>query len=308
MPLLMAWALAGCTKPISNLSVVPTETLRPLIPYRTLTATLPAPTFTPLDKVPGTPVPSATPFLHIVTRGETMLGIALQYGVTLEALRVANPGVDPQFLSIDAQLVIPLGDELQAQIPNPTPVSLEWSEPICYPTGEGGLWCYLLVDNNLSTAVENISAWIGLYDANGSVFASAVAVGLLNILRPGDAMPLTTYFSPPLSPDLLPRGELLTAVEVPSDDRRYLDWQLSDMTVDVRGDLMNEAWVAGTLQQPAGSARPGQVWIMAVAYDATGQVVGVRKVETGGDLYFQIVLYSLGDVIDHVEVLAEVRP
>jgi hypothetical protein len=165
-----------------------------------------------------------------------------------------------------------------------------------------------LVKNNLSTAVENLSAWIGLYNANGSVEASAVAVGLLNILRPGDAMPLTTYFTSPLSSDLLPVGELLTAVEIPTDDRRYLDWQLSDMTVEGRGDLMNEAWVAGTLQQPAGSALPGQVWIMAVAYDSTGQVVGVRKVETGGELHFQMVIYSLGEAIDHIEVLAEVRP
>ena len=305
---LVCFTLVGCSQAISPPLMIPTETLYPLTPYRTPTATRPVPTSAPLATIPVTPIPSATPFFHLVTRGETMLGIALKYGVTLEALQAANPGIDPQFLPVDAQLIIPLGDVIQAEIHAPTPVNLAWANPTCYPTGEGGLWCYLLVENTLATAVENLSAWIGLYDENGSIVASAIAAGLINILRPGDAMPLIAYFDPPLPSRLIPRGELLTAVEIPSDDMRYRDWQVSDLSVAVRGETSREVLVTGALQQAEGSALPGQVWIMAVAYDSAGKVVGVRKIETRGELGFQVMVYSLGEAIDQVEILAEIRP
>jgi hypothetical protein len=47
---------------------------------------------------------------------------------------------------------------------------------------------------------------------------------------------------------------------------------------------------------------------MAVAYDSAGKVVGVRKIETRGELGFQVMVYSLGEAIDQVEILAEIRP
>lgn len=305
---LVGFNLSACAKPIPQSLETPTETLKPLIAYLTPTATRPVPTSTPVDIVPVNPVPSATPFLHLVTRGETMLGIALKYGVTLDALQAANPGVDAQFLPVDAQLIIPLGNELRIEIPTPTPVNLDWATPICYPTGEGGLWCYLLVRNTLATTVENLSAWIGLYAENGSLITSSVAVGLLNILRPGDEMPLIAYFNPPLPSRFVPRGELLTAVELPAEDKRYQDWQVGDLTVEIGAGRSHEANIAGVLQQPDGSAPPRQVWIIAVAYDLAGRVVGVRKIETTGELDFQMVVYSQGEAIDRVEILAELKP
>ncbi len=46
---------------------------------------------------------------HTVVRGETLWQIARQYLIPLEALRAANPGVDPQRMQIGTVLVIPRG-------------------------------------------------------------------------------------------------------------------------------------------------------------------------------------------------------
>jgi LysM repeat protein len=37
-----------------------------------------------------TPSPTPTPVIHIIERGDTLFGVALDYGVTLEALVYAN--------------------------------------------------------------------------------------------------------------------------------------------------------------------------------------------------------------------------
>jgi murein DD-endopeptidase MepM/ murein hydrolase activator NlpD len=44
---------------------------------------------------------------YIVQPGDTLFGIAQQFGVTLEALRAANPAVDPAALAVGQALVIP---------------------------------------------------------------------------------------------------------------------------------------------------------------------------------------------------------
>ncbi len=306
--LLVVCFQAGCTPPLPQTTVQPTNTMRALIPYRTPTATRPPPTLTPVDSLPVTLAPSATPFTHVVVRGETMLGIALRYGVPLEALQAANPGVDPQFLSVDTALIIPLGDEVQVLVATPTPMMMDRNEPVCYRTGDGGAWCFLLVENNWTAAVENLSAWIGLYGSDGEIIASQIAVGPINILRPGQAMPLLAFFHPPLPNDIIARGELLTAIEIPEDDGRYLDWQLAELEVVIREATNQEARVTGMIAQPEGSTSPGQVWVAAVAYDLANQVVGVRKYETNGDLAFDLTVYSLGEAIDRVEILTELRP
>ena len=65
---------------------------------------------------------------------------------------------------------------------------------------------------------------------------------------------------------------------------------------------------------------PAVIWVSVQAYDALGLPVGVRKLETrpsctqnGADapcsfMDVEMVVYSLGPVIQIVEVLAEARP
>src|SRR5581483_5222294 len=86
-------------------------------------ATAPAPTATPglgpnpINNMAPPPVTASAPMPapaqpaaggeYVVARGDTLATIAKKNGVTLKALRAANPGVDPRKLKIGAKLQLP---------------------------------------------------------------------------------------------------------------------------------------------------------------------------------------------------------
>ena len=95
---------------------VPTSTLEPTLTPTGTPTTQPTPTLTP--SMAPTMTPAATAELqestdswavHVVARGDTPLGIALKYNVTLEALLLANGLDDDDVLSIGQELVVPSG-------------------------------------------------------------------------------------------------------------------------------------------------------------------------------------------------------
>src|SRR4030042_2998743 len=133
----LGFLLTSCTQ--ATLQVTPTQVPTGVItPYHTITPSLVSPTATQISFIPVTPAPTPTPFMHTVKKDETMLGIAFQYGISLEDLKTANPGVDPRFLSVGMQLVIPISGEIPETMPTTTPVPMEWQQPLCYRTRDGG--------------------------------------------------------------------------------------------------------------------------------------------------------------------------
>ncbi len=89
----------------------PTPTLTP-----TLTpTTTPTPTQTPTPTLSPTPVPTPTPIppeTYIVQPGDTLLGIALEYGITVEELQAYN--------DLDSDIIV-AGQTLLIPPPTPTP-------------------------------------------------------------------------------------------------------------------------------------------------------------------------------------------
>jgi len=306
MILLGSLALTACSNPTLEATLTPRPTGL-LTPFHTLTPSPIAPTATTLAVIPVTPAATPTPFMHSVADGETMIGIAYQYGISLEELQAANPGVDPHFMGVGLQLIIPIGGEIPEVLPTPTPVPAEWSQPTCYRTGDGGAWCLMLVRNTTQAGLENLSAWIGLFTGQGENLTGQVANAPLNLLRPGEAMPLMAYFAPPLPQGLEARGEPLTALAVAADDTRYLDLPV-DAGQTVISEDGGQAKVSGEVVIPEGIPTPSQLWVLAVAYDAAGEAVGARKWESAGEGSFEITVFSLGERIARVEVLIEARP
>ena len=278
-----------------------------LTPYQTITPTSIIPTATFIVTIPVTPAPTSTPFLHTVTNDDTMLGLAYRYGVKLEDLKAANPGVNPNAMSIGMQLVIPISGEIPEAIPTPTAMPVHAGQPRCYQAGDGGAWCIVAFSNEMETSLENLSAWIGLFTLKGENITSQVAYAPMNILRPDNTIPLMAYFAPPLPDEYEARSEVISALAVPVDDLRYLDLEVKTETVEISPDG-GQAVVSGDVMLTDDSPTPTQVWILAVAYDASGDIVGARKWKSAGEMHFEITIYSLGGLIDHVEVLTEARP
>jgi LysM repeat protein len=296
---------------------------------------------TPRGPAPVTPAPTATPFLHTITNDDTLLGIAFKYGISLEQLEAANPGVDPHFLTVGKTLVIPIEGEDPAFQATPTPVGVNTASPTCYPTAEGGAWCFLLVNNPMPQAVENLSALISLYSRTGEPLVAKEAIAPLNRLASDAAIPLAAYFEPPLPGEFIAQAQLLSAITIADSDNRYLpasaQMEVQEISPDGLQAHLEGTIITGTFETTATQHLPQVAWAAAVAYDSAGNVVGMRKWEasqaeacaiaapaetpTGPPnqtatprvglaakcLRFSLDVYSLGPPIDRVEVLVEVR-
>lgn len=75
------------------------------------TPALPSPTVvrtaTPAGIAPATATP--TPRTYRVRPGDTLGRIAVEFGTTIEAIQAANPGINPNALTIDQEIIIPGG-------------------------------------------------------------------------------------------------------------------------------------------------------------------------------------------------------
>jgi LysM repeat protein len=294
----------------SKVTVEATQTTMPtglLTPYHTQTPKPIKPTPTVVVIIPETPAPTPTPYLYKVKNDDTMLGIAYQFGISLQDLQAANPTVDPHFIGPGLELIIPIGGEIPEILPTPTAYPLQAEQPRCYAAGDGGAWCIVALHNDQETNLENLSVWIGLYDNQGENFTSQVAYAPLNLLRPGSQMPMMAYFTPPLPGEFTARSEVLSALEVEVGDPRYVDADIKINNVDIISES-TQAFVSGEVLLPEDTPIPSQVWVLAVAYGANGDIVGARKWKSAGETQFELTVYSLGGMIDQVKVLTEVRP
>lgn len=241
-----------------------------------------------------------------------MLAIALRNGITLEELQAANPDIDPRLLSVGTELIIPLGERIPSVPMTPTPLPIMTSDPVCYSAADG-VWCFLLVTNDRSRPLENMSAKVLLTDPGGRSLAEGIAIAPLNQLRESDSMPLTVFF-PGINP---PRpsaiASLITAQFTPKGDNRYLNAWIEIDRVEINESGL-AAEVEGTFGIPKKSTASDQVWILATAYGQQGEVVGFKKLEhstplsPGGTKEFTIDVFSLGYQITDVSVLIEARP
>lgn len=285
-------------------------------PYASAT---PSPSSTPTPPGTATPLPSPspTPRQHTVERGQDMGGIAFLYGLSLEELMAANPNVNPNSMSIGTVLLIPGSAARPASAdstaaPSLTPVPLQAGAVTCAATREGGAWCFLPVTNTTGTALENLSAVIRLADDASGAIVSQTALPPLDRLAPGATMPLTAYFPAPVPEAFHAGGELLTAMPV-AGGGRYREAVLVDtqITIDPGGLSAN---ARGAVRLEDGQDDAQHVWVVAVAYDADGTLVGVRRWEAeqplpaGDALAFDFAVYSTGAPIQSVELLVQARP
>jgi hypothetical protein len=320
--------LSACqTAPIAE-APIKTATLY-ITPYYTPT-TYQTDLPTPKIGVTATPrpIPTVTPFTYTVVQGDTMLAIAMRYGISLGDLMEANPEVNPSILPIGTVLIIPMIEDNQEVIPSPTPIPMVIGEPICYQSAEGGMWCFLLVENVHNEAVENVSARLALVDLSGDLVVESEATTPLNVLPEFRSMPIMVYFPPPLPDGLTPQADLVSVLPLSPDNSRYLEASV-EMEFEQISDNNIQAVVSGYVSLVGGQDPATLVWLAVVAYDEQGVVVGVRKweayfsdtedipeqavrlekpLQVGRKLPFEVTVYSFGLPIASIDILVEARP
>jgi LysM repeat protein len=260
--------------------------------------------------------PSPTPFSHIVRANETLLSIASRYGLTLDALQAANPGINPRLLSIGQTLVIPgpegTPDPLAAAVATPVPLSL--SGVRCFRLVTGTTSCLLAARSPATRPpIEGMVALVTLLDGSGKPVATQPAYPVLNRLEPGGTVVLVADFPSEVDSWIQAEAGLDTAFEADPTDERFVDVVVTRATQDPASD--RRSWrVAGEARLAGAPASGGaRVTLVLVALDSAGEVAGYAVWEPDTPLSasegtpFDITVYSLGPEIAETILLTEAQ-
>lgn len=302
--LICAFLLASC----APASAPPQNTSNnSLEPYLTATPSLtPAPNVLVIVE---TPIPTATPLVYTIKKGDTFSELAEQFKISQDDLRAANPDVSPNSMPVGATLLIPDNSNAFAtRGATPTPVPVPVTQTACHPTADKGLWCFALIQNNTSDILENVSAQITLLDENNNTLASQTAFMPLDILPPTTSLPVYVFF-PNTAAGANIQVQVLSTMQ--SSTSRYLPATLNNTVAQIDWNGLT-AQLSGQVSLPAESTAATQVWVAAVAYDKDGRVVGIKRwgggpIQPGSSIPFSFLVSSLGSAIDAVEFVVEAR-
>ncbi len=303
----IALLLCGCGQVIT----VPTPTPVATVPVN-LPAVTPRPTSTPAPATPAptsTPAPTPTPVIHKVQAGDTISGIAKQYGISAEALQEANAILDPQLLQIDQELVIPLGNHNPEGPPTSTPIPLPFEVKGVgfYETPAGSLWCLGDVENTSGRALERVQVKVSLQDEEDKVLVTESAFVALAIVPQRGRAPFAVLFAnPPVS------FAKYQAIPLSGEAVTYLGNRYLDLTItEQQGESKEHYFTVEGLVQNTGQADAETVTVLATAYDAHGRVTGFRQADlenapaAGETFPFQVNLLPFGGTVATYAVQAQ---
>lgn len=300
----------GCSSPQPSPALPATATLRPFINQTDTTPT-------PIVSTPATIAPlgpSATPFVHIVQQGETLLGIAIRYGVSLDDLLLVNPEVDPRILSVGQDISIPGpgGEPIDLLLPTPTAVPLSIGTVHCYPLVGQGIRCLLEVKNPLESAVEGIAVNLSLFDPVGELIAQTQANSLIRDLPPGNTSVLDATF--PIEPDqpIQARAKIISAVQVSNRGDRQVPVELRNLTIDRLSNnqiYQFEGMLEFDEQVNSGGLR---ITIQASGYNRASEPNASNAIQfdlesNSSPIPFKLTLLSLGGEISDFDLIVEAR-
>ncbi|HOZ39006.1 MAG TPA: LysM domain-containing protein [Anaerolineaceae bacterium] len=308
--LVILLALTGCVAgDVSLPTIVPLPTDTPVIVLTPSATPQPTTTLAPSPTTPPTPTPTPAPVTYTVTEKDDMFGVALRYGVSLDALKAANPTVIPNMMSVGTVLIIPItptppstgiGQGNPTPTPDPfSPLQLAMP-PVCYQDALGGAYCFAQLKNTSNSPVENPAVRFTLSGAGSVLEMDGILP--LNILPSQETIPAVAYFPSPIQSGFEVTAQITDWLPVMPDDTRYLEVGITfDQPVITAGTNFVEA--AGFIDMPDGEAE--YIWVLGLVYDLNGQVLGLRRWEaevplaTSNSIPFDFMIYAMqGEIAD----------
>lgn len=267
----------------------PTVTMTPAsvagaAPLITPTEDPQAVSLTPIPPTPTfTPTPSPTPVIHVVESGDTLFGIAIEYGVASEAIQETNGLDNPNALSIGQSLIIPVGEEEEAQaaapsqgnliLPTPTPVPLAVQGLALYPTAVGGVWCMGEILNTTESPMTNLQAKVTLVDAAGALLNSDIVLAAADYLPSGKIAPFAVLFEGPVPDDVDIQVDLVRAEHVSDITAAFVPLTVGDAEGAFAGPQYR---VSGQVVNEAGGSM-ARITVVVTLHDAEGRVLAYRQ-------------------------------
>ena len=249
------------------------------LPSPTVLPTLAAEALTPVPT--NTPAPTPTPMIHVVQPGDTLLGIALQYNVTLDELQQANGVLKPETLQIGQEIVIPTGFGQSAGdasthgvlAPTPVPLPVTVENTARYQTPVGSIWILGEVLNATDQPVENVEVRVGLLDAKGVEIAAQTNFVALDAIPNSGRAPFSVSFMDP-PPDVAGFQALVVRADPAYNyETRYAQLQAKDIQTQQIGSQYRVT--GGVINIGPTNAQRSQLVI--TLYDQAGKVSGFRS-------------------------------
>lgn len=252
-------------------------------PQASAALTQPRPTETASPAPTLTPTPTPTPQVYVIQQGDTLLDIAIRFGVDLADLRAANSDSDLSLLQIGQSLIIPQPTPAPASAggtaapgPQPDMLALAVSLPDCYQTRAGGIICLGRIDNETDSTAEGVSIDVRLVQTDGGLAAQDVSAIEQMLIPPQGFAPYHALFDVPWSlyqsMGLQPAAALLSANAGPATEARYAAPTLRDIVTRAEeGRFILSAIVVNSETGPVTAVR-----VVVTLLDEDGRVIGYR--------------------------------
>ena len=270
--LIVAILLVACSSRTTTTPIAPTATLRGL-PTATASPVFPTalPTDTPAPT--STLMPTAAPIAYVIQKGDTLIGIAVEYNVSLEAIEAANPGIDPGNLQLGQTVFVPApeGGAPSAAVAS-TPLPVNVGVFTCAPTPVASLICYGEFVNTTSEPITNLSARVTLLNPDNTTGDSVVVYAPLDLIPPGSAVPLAAVFAN--GNQRAAAGTVLTADSGAALADRYAVLVVSDVA---GGESSGGFTLGGTVTNVA-AVTVKDIVVVGTVYNSAGAVIGYRKI------------------------------
>ncbi len=258
-------------------------------PYATRT---PAAAPRPPAAIEAAAAPTPTPHLYQVQEGDTLVGIASRFGLSLDALLLANPTVSAAALQPGDVLQLPAAEDALLL---PQADGVEVTQAVCYPQTPTTSTCLFLVANRGEQPVEDVMVQLALTLPNGER-TTVQAFLLLDALFPGQQAPGAVHLDGRWETAAI-RARVQTALPFAYSGGRYAAARVQQLQAEGQGAFLQ---VDGLASPPFAEGQWQTVQVALSVFDASGRLVGVRRVDLpveqgeGGAQPFSVQVFSFG--------------
>ena len=274
--------LAACSnvipppQPTTSASLTDTS---PTAPAPTLHSTAMSPLATPVTTATLTVTP--TPIVYVIQSGDTLLGIALDYGVDVDLLQAFNGIANPQSLQVGQELIIPTGEQESAEtpsllLPTPTPLPFGVRGVAFYETPVGSLLCLGEIVNTTDVTLTNVQVRVTLFDAAGEKAAEADAFAAADVVPPGERSPFSILFTSPPAVWTNPQVMIIRGEAVGELVDSYVPITVAELAGQPSGPQFQ---VSGIVRNESTGQAAGSVTVIATTYNDQGSITGVRQAQ-----------------------------
>ncbi|MHC1772607.1 MAG: LysM domain-containing protein [Flexilinea sp.] len=247
------------------------------------------------------------PQQYVVESGDTFSAIAFQYGLTMDQLQAANPKIDPVFLQIGDELIIPPNETgaYDAFIQEMYSAYVQNNGIECFTSPVQSVSCIARILNPGDDLVTNVFLKIDLTDSTGQHIELSTGTPLSQLL-PGEEIPVLFYSfdsgTPPFATNFSVTNldvfdSKVNSFRLPEDQ-----WEHS---VSISADRLSAAVRIQILQNPELTDSDKGFTILAAAYRTDGSPEGIRSWNGSGTSEINLTVYSLSDPIDSVKIWVE---